>query len=95
MRNTARVGVTLISVALAAQLAQDAQAIVTRDDRDDSAFVSLGQEYAATTVMFRPASSPEEPGDAGTLIGAFLMTANYWYLNEVTLSRNPMEIARG
>lgn len=76
MRNTARASVKLISVALAAQLALRAQAIVTRDDRDDSAFLSLGQEYAATTVMFRQASSPEEPGDAGTLIGArWVLTA--------------------
>jgi secreted trypsin-like serine protease len=76
MRNTARASVKLISIALTAQLAQDAQAIVTRDDRDDSAFLSLGQEYAATTVMFRQASSPEEPGDAGTLIGArWVLTA--------------------
>jgi hypothetical protein len=76
MRDTAVIGVRLISVALAAQLHLGVQAIVTRDDRDASAFLSLGQTYAPTTVMFRRASSPEEPGDTGTLIGAkWVLTA--------------------
>ncbi len=66
----------LIGFVLAVQLHLSAQAIVTRDDRDASAFVSLGQNYAPTTVMFRRASSLDEPGDAGTLIGTrWVLTA--------------------
>jgi hypothetical protein len=66
----------LIGLALATQLQPNAEAIVTRDDVDDSTYLALGERYAPTTVRFRRASSPEEPGDAGTLIGPrWILTA--------------------
>lgn len=51
-------------------------AIVVRHDRDDAAFLALGQTYAPTTVMFRRAAAPDEPGDTGTLIApTWVLTA--------------------
>jgi hypothetical protein len=68
--------IRLAGLALALQMQPSAQAIVTRDDVEDSAFLTLGQHYAPTTIRFRRAASPEEPGDAGTLIGArWILTA--------------------
>ena len=77
MRSTAvSAGRLIVCVTTGALWAVSACAIVTRDDREASAFLSLGQQYAPTTVMFRQASSPEKPGDAGTLIGAkWVLTA--------------------
>jgi hypothetical protein len=78
MHDTAVIGRGLIAVAvvLALLVRPSAHAIVMRDDRADAAFLSLGENYAPTTVAFRRASSPEAPGDAGTLIDArWILTA--------------------
>src|SRR5262245_52702517 len=65
----------LLSGLAALQVHPCANAIVVRHDRDDGAFVALGQKFP-TTARVRLAAYPDWPGDAGTLIDArWVLTA--------------------